>query len=141
MHAIPALFPGPVKRYTEIQKRSRRWPMDESDNKVMTGALLVLAGAILGAGVALLVAPQSGKETRRDITKYARKTRRKVEGVAGEVAESVADLADMVEEKAEELLDKGKDLAKESRQAVLDALEEGQERIGRQRDRLAKLLG
>ena len=115
--------------------------MDESDNKVMMGALLVLAGAILGAGVALLVAPQSGKETRRDITKYARKTRRKVEGVAGEVAESVADMADAVEEKAEELLDKGKDLAKESRQAVLDALEEGQERIGRQRDRLAKLLG
>ncbi|MBP2684738.1 MAG: hypothetical protein H6Q79_2777, partial [Deltaproteobacteria bacterium] len=37
--------------------------MDESDNKVMLGALLVLAGAILGAGVALLVAPQSGKET------------------------------------------------------------------------------
>jgi len=115
--------------------------MDESDNKVMTGALLVLAGAILGAGVALLVAPQSGKETRRDITKYARKARRKVEGVAGEVAESVSELAGVVEEKAEELLDKGKDLAKESKQAVLDALEEGQERIGRQRDRLAKLLG
>jgi len=115
--------------------------MNESDNKVMMGALLVLAGAILGAGVALLVAPQSGKETRRDITKYARKARRKVEGVAGEVAESVSELAGVVEEKAEELLDKGKDLAKESKQAVLDALEEGQERIGRQRDRLAKLLG
>lgn len=115
--------------------------MDESDNKVMLGALLVLAGAILGAGVALLVAPQSGKDTRRDITKYARKARRKVEGVAGEVAESVSGMADVVEEKAEELLDRGKDLAKESRQAVLDALEEGQERIARQRDRLAKLLG
>jgi gas vesicle protein len=115
--------------------------MDGNDNKVMTGALLVLAGAILGAGVALLVAPQSGRETRRDISRYARKARRKVEGLAGEVAESVADMADAVEEKAEELLDKGKDLAKESREAVLSALEEGQERIGRQRDRLAKLLG
>ena len=115
--------------------------MDESDNKVMTGALLVLAGAILGAGVALLIAPQSGKETRRDITRYARKARRKVEGVGGEIAESVADMADAVEEKAEELLGRGKDLAKESREAVLAALEEGQERIARQRDRLAKLLG
>lgn len=115
--------------------------MDESDSKVMTGALLVLAGAVLGAGVALLLAPQSGKETRKDITKYARKARRKVEGVAGEVAETVSDFAEAVEEKAEELLDRGKDLAKESREAVLAALEEGQERIGRQRDRLAKLLG
>jgi gas vesicle protein len=115
--------------------------MDESDNRVMTGALLVLAGAILGAGVALLIAPQSGKETRRDITRYARKARRKVEGVAGEVAEKVAVLADAVDEKAEELLQTGKDLAKESREAVLAALEDGQQRIARQHDRLAKLLG
>ncbi len=115
--------------------------MEENGNKVMTGALLVLAGAILGAGVALLVAPQSGKATRRDISRYARKARRKVEGVAGEVADSVADMADAVEEKAEELLGKGREMAKESRDAVLAALEEGQERIARQRDRLAKLLG
>jgi gas vesicle protein len=115
--------------------------MDENDSKALAGALLVLAGAILGAGVALLVAPQSGRETRRDISRYARKTRRKVEGAAGEVAERVTAMADAVEEKAEELLDRGKDLAKESRDAVLAALEEGEERIARQRDRLAKLLG
>jgi gas vesicle protein len=114
--------------------------MDDRNDNVMMGALLVLAGAILGAGAALLVAPQSGRETRRDIARYARKTSRKLEGVAGEVAERVADMADAVEEKAEELLDKGKDLSKESREAVITALNEGQERLGRQRDRLAKLL-
>ena len=115
--------------------------MDERGNNVVTGALLVVAGAILGAGVALLIAPQSGRETRKDIARYARKTSRKLEGVAGEVVGSVAEMADAVEEKAEELLDKGKDLAKESREAVLSALDEGQERLGRQRDRLAKLFG
>jgi len=115
--------------------------MDERTDNVMTGALLVVAGAILGAGAALLVAPQSGRETRRDISRYARKAGRKVEGVAGDVAECVADMADAVEEKAEELLEKGKDLSRESRDAVLTALSEGQERLGRQRDRLAKLLG
>ena len=114
--------------------------MDESESNVMTGAMLVLAGAILGAGVALLIAPQSGRETRRDINRLARKTSRKVEGVAGEIAGSVAEMADVVEEKAEELLGKGKDLAKESREAVLSALDEGQQRLGRQRSRLAKLL-
>ena len=115
--------------------------MDGRNDNVMTGALLVVAGAILGAGAALLFAPQSGRDTRRGISRYARKTRRKVEGVAGEVAGSVADMADAVEEKAEELLEKGKDLSRESREAVLTALTEGQERLGRQRDRLAKLLG
>ena len=115
--------------------------MDGRSNDVLMGALLVLAGAILGAGAALLVAPQTGRETRRDIARYARKTSRKLEGVAGDVAESVADMADAVEEKAEELLEKGKDLSRESREAVITALGEGQERLGRQRDRLAKLLG
>jgi predicted transcriptional regulator len=61
--------------------------------------------------------------------------------VAGEVAERVAGMADAVEEKAEEVLEKGKDLSRESLEAVLAALTEGQERLGRQRDRLAKLLG
>jgi len=115
--------------------------MDGRSNNVLMGALLVLAGAILGAGAALLVAPQTGRETRRDISRYARKTSRKLEGLAGDVAESVADMADAVEEKAEELLEKGKDLSNESREAILNAFNEGQQRLGRQRDRLAKMFG
>ena len=115
--------------------------MDERNDGVVMGAMLVLAGAILGAGAALLFAPQSGSRTRRDISRYARKTGRMVEGVAGEVAGSVAGMADAVEEKAEEFLEKGKDLSRESLEAVLAALSEGQERLGKQRDRLAKLLG
>jgi gas vesicle protein len=115
--------------------------MDERNDGVVTGAMLVLVGAILGAGAALLFAPQSGRKTRRDISRYARKTSKVVEGVAGEVVGSVAGMVDAVEETAEEFLEKGKDLSRESREAVLDALNEGQERLGRQRDRLAKLLG
>ena len=115
--------------------------MDDRNGDVMTGAMLVLAGAILGAGAALLFAPQSGRKTRRDISRYARKTGKMVEGLAGEVVGSMAGMVDAVEEAAEEFLEKGKDLSKESRDAVVDALNEGQERLGRQRDRLAKLLG
>jgi gas vesicle protein len=115
--------------------------MDNRNGDVMMGALLVLTGAILGAGAALLVAPQTGRATRRDIARYARKTGRTLEGVAGEVAERVAEMADAVEEKAEELLEKGKDLSNESREAVLNAINEGQQRLGRQRDRLAKMFG
>jgi gas vesicle protein len=115
--------------------------MDERNDDVMTGALLVLVGAILGAGAALLLAPQSGRKTRKDIARYARKTSKMAEGVAGEVVGSVAGMADAVEEMAEEFLEKGKDLSRESREAVLAALNDGQERLGRQRDRLAKLLG
>ena len=64
--------------------------MDERNDGVMVGAMLVLVGAILGAGAALLFAPQSGSKTRRNISRYARKTGKMVEGVAGEVVGSVA---------------------------------------------------
>jgi len=114
--------------------------MEESDGRLMTGALLVVTGAILGAGVALLFAPQSGRETRKDIARYAKRTRKKVEGAAGEFAESVSGLVDTIEKKAERILDQGMDLAVDSKEAVLDAVEDGQERLARQRDRLAKLL-
>ena len=115
--------------------------MSDRNDNVMMGTLLMVVGAILGAGAALLFAPQTGRETRRDITRYARKTGRKVEGMAGDVVGSVAGMVDAVEEAAEEFLEKGKDLSRESREAVLDVLNEGQQRLGRQRDRLAKLLG
>ena len=115
--------------------------MSDRNDNVMMGTLLMVVGAILGAGAALLFAPQTGRETRRDITRYARKTGRKVEGMAGDVVGSVAGMVDAVEEAAEEFLEKGKDLSRESREAVVNALNEGQERLGRQRDRLAKLLG
>ncbi len=114
--------------------------MDERNDGVVMGAMLVLMGVILGAGAALLFAPHSGSRTRRDISRYARKTGKMVEGVAGEVAGSVAGMADAVEEKAEAFLEKGKDLSRESVETVLAALSEGQERLGKQRDRLAKLL-
>src|SRR4030065_2219609 len=99
--------------------------MERRKDDVMTGAMLVLVGAILGAGAALLFAPQSGRKTRRDISRYARKTGRMVEGVAGEVVGSVAGMADAVEGKAEEILEKGKDLTKESLEAVGGARNEG----------------
>ncbi len=115
--------------------------MEESDVKALTGVLLVAAGTILGLGVGLLLAPQSGSRTRRDIARRVRRTGRAVEEAVEEFTGSVAGMIGAVEEKAEEILDGGKDLAKESKDALLTAVEEGRDRLGRQRDRFAKLLG
>jgi gas vesicle protein len=38
-------------------------------------AALVAGGAVLGAGIGLLLAPQTGAETRRDVGRYAKKAR------------------------------------------------------------------
>jgi len=49
---------------------------ERDDNKVIVGALMLIGGGIIGAGLALLYAPQSGKATRREIEKYTKKSRR-----------------------------------------------------------------
>lgn len=58
------------------------------------GSVLVsfLLGSLVGAGIALLIAPQSGKETREKIKEYA-------ENVKEKAAESVQKVKSVLEEK------------------------------------------
>ena len=52
---------------------SRRWAMSDQGPQVAKVAALVAGGAVIGAGIGLLFAPQAGTETRRDVGRYAKK--------------------------------------------------------------------
>ena len=49
--------------------------MSDQGRQVAKVAALVAGGAVIGAGIGLLFAPQTGAETRRDVARYAKKTR------------------------------------------------------------------
>ena len=57
------------------------------------GIGLFLLGAVVGAGLALLYAPQSGDETRADLRRGARRARRKARELAAEATDAVQDIA------------------------------------------------
>ncbi len=80
---------------------------DEVVNRNTAGALL--AGALLGAGVALLFAPQSGRKTRRDIRQFAEKVGNKAEAARLELQHSIDNIIGDVEEKLKEGLANGMD--------------------------------
>ena len=115
--------------------------MKDSDKTVMVGALMLVAGGIMGAGVALLFAPQSGKKTRQDIARYSRKAKRRAEDIVDDFTESVSELTEAVTEKASEILDKGKDVAQDAKRELLRAIEDGQHKLEKQKSRLSKIIG
>ncbi len=47
--------------------------MSDQGRQVAKVAALVAGGAVVGAGIGLLFAPQTGAETRRDVGRYAKK--------------------------------------------------------------------
>ncbi len=114
--------------------------MAEDNNSAMVGALMLVAGGIIGAGVALLFAPQSGKRTRKDIARFAKKTKHKAEEAVDNFSDALSDLVDVVGDKASDILEHGKDIAYDAKKDVLRAIEDGQARLEKQRAKLAKLI-
>ena len=47
--------------------------MSDQGRQVAKVAALVAGGPVIGAGIGLLFAPQTGAETRRDVGRYAKK--------------------------------------------------------------------
>lgn len=109
------------------------------DKRVAAAALLLVAGGIIGAGAALLLAPQTGRRTRRDISRYAQKAKVRADEKIDDVAVSISDLVETVGEKTEELLDRGKDMAGGARKELIRLIEEGASALEKFRARLRKM--
>lgn len=116
----------------------------EEGNNVMVGALMLLAGGIIGAGVALLYAPQTGEKTRKEMARFAKKAKRRtrdaVEAVE-EFADQVSDMAESVGDRASEILERGKDMAYSAKKGLVRAIAEGEARLEKERTRLSKMIG
>lgn len=102
------------------------------------GAFVV--GLAIGAGLALLFAPQSGADTRRDIRRKARQAQDAASRMAGEVTDTVSDGFHEARRRVEEQIDgvrRAVDLKKEQvsraveagRAAALQAREDLERRI------------
>ena len=107
----------------------------------MVGGIMLIAGGLLGAAVALLFAPQSGRQTRRDISRYSRKVRREAEDIVDDFAGNVHGMVEAIGERAEDILDRGKDLAHDAKIELIKIIDEGQAKLEKQKARLAKIIG
>ena len=93
--------------------------MDDYGNErrgISTGTAL-LVGAAVGAGLALLYAPRSGRETRHQLTSSAERLRERANDAYGQVSSRARETADRAREVAHDVQNKGKYVVDRARDA------------------------
>ena len=88
--------------------------------------LAFLTGGLAGAAVALLLAPQSGRETLEQGRRYVRRAE-----------EEVHELADTATQVAGQAVDKGREFFKNTQTVMSEAVEAGRTAMQRERERLS----
>jgi gas vesicle protein len=99
-----------------------------------------LLGALIGAGVALLFAPRSGRETRADISRRARAAQDRVRDVANDVTDQVVDTFETARSRIEEQIDSARSAIVNKKEQVSRAMEAGREAAHQARSDLERRL-
>ncbi len=100
-----------------------------TENGKLDGVVLFLAGGLLGAAIALLLAPQSGKKTRRDIAYLGRMAKKKSEQIQLELGHAIDNLVEGISEKVQDSVDRGREWTDKTAKDVVIALNSGKDFI------------
>ncbi|MEW6327215.1 MAG: YtxH domain-containing protein [Thermodesulfobacteriota bacterium] len=100
-----------------------------SDDRGYSAGAVVLSffiGSLVGAGLAVLLAPASGRETREKIKGWADTTKDRIAGLGGEL-----------KEKAAHVVEHGKEYYEQKKQILSSAIEAGREAMEKEKTRLS----
>jgi gas vesicle protein len=73
---------------------SRRFTMSDQGRQAAKVAAMVAGGAVVGAGIGLLFAPQTGAETRRHVGRYAKKAQLQATRLSRTIQSGVKEVMD-----------------------------------------------
>lgn len=96
--------------------------------------LLILGGALIGAAVSLLYAPQTGTRTRREIVRKVDNVKHKAQDIGDDVLSKVEDLRQHVSKQ----MDEGLDYVGEKRDVFLNNLSSLEDKLGSIRKKIGK---
>ena len=98
---------------------------DDRGSSAAAVVLVFLSGAALGVVAALLLAPQTGRESREQLRGYARRAEGNLRDLAGRAGEAF-----------EGVVEEGKEFVNSKKSVLREAFDVGREAMRRERDRL-----
>ena len=105
-------------------------------NEAAKSALWFVSGAAVGAGIALLLAPQSGRQTRRDIVRIGRIAGHKAEEMRLQMRHALMELADDISDRVQQQIDRGIEWSGKTAEQVEDAVEVGKRIVRQELDKI-----
>jgi len=102
--------------------------MSNEEKGISAGTVLVsfVAGAALGAGMALLYAPKSGREMRETIA-----------DLTDDAVDKIKEYAKEAQDKIKSAIDEGKDAVVEKKSILASAIEAGREAMQKEKERFS----
>jgi gas vesicle protein len=94
--------------------------MKMRDNSVMMSASALLVGGLIGAGVALLLAPKAGEETRAQIRDKSLSLKEQATSLFNDAAQSTRDSFDSLAHRGQEMLDQSQDALQDAEAHLMD---------------------
>ena len=111
-----------------------------NDNTTKIGGA-ILIGGLIGAAITLLYAPKSGRRTRKDIIRAARRVKNSTTDLIEDTIDDVHDIISDLKEKASDIVDEGAGLTDKAKKEIIATLEQGQKTIEKQKQRFSEALG
>lgn len=102
---------------------------------------LFISGAILGATVAFLYAPQSGARTRKSIKRQAHRRLEQLDELQDDFRGHVNDWVENVSDALEDGIERGRKITGVGRERVLGAFSEARDYIDQGKSRVERLMG
>jgi len=99
-----------------------------------------VAGLAIGAGLALLFAPRTGEETRRDLQRRARRVGDQAQDFVSEVSDQVGQRLQQARSSVEDRIDSAKQAVEIKRRQVTNAVDAGRAAAQQAREELEQRI-
>jgi len=111
-----------------------------NDNSIKIGGA-ILIGGLIGAAIALLYAPKSGRQTRKDIIRAARRGKNSTVDLIEDTIDDINDFVNDLRERAADVVDQGADLSDKAKKGIMATLDQGQKVIEKKKQKFSEALG